>query len=94
MAKTYGNGQAYPRSYATGLINLCGQHELKSVGGLTKREEFAKAILAGFCSNPHEDIRRLGGKKLAEWACMQTDELIEALNKCSDKTPKEEVVEP
>lgn len=52
--------------------------------GLTKREEFAKAAMQGFCAD--RSLLELDADILSKWAIQQADSLIAALN----KTAKEE----
>lgn len=67
--------QAFPRNYATGLMNQFGQHELKSFPGMTKRERFAMAAMQGMHAGG-----RIFTDKVATLAVKEADDLIAALN--------------
>lgn len=56
-------------------------HDAGDLGqkGLTKREEFAKTAMQGFCANP--EFAEAHPEDIAEMAFAQADALIAALNK-------------
>ena len=69
MSRTNPSDLATPIMGRTGLL-----------GGLTKREEFAKAAMQGILSNPSEEMPQ-APQKVAEFAVRNADALIEELNK-------------
>lgn len=75
--------QAFPRNYATGMMNIHGQHELKSIPGLTKRELFAAMAMQSMIleqSRTHAEPKETWCIYAVKWA----DALISELNEKSN----------
>ena len=80
---TDGNDSAIPLTEGfTIKAGTNARRQIKSAGGLTKREYMATHLLAGLAAHPDvADKLTSGGRSIERYAIMMADALIEELNK-------------
>lgn len=96
-----GNQPAYPTPAIIGDLETGASYEISCIGGLTKREEFAKAAMEGLLSNPNfinvstkiaEEKNTDPHQVLTQCAVVHADSLLAALAALAAEADKGQTV--